>query len=193
MKNIILASQSPRRKQLMELAGFTVRTIVSAVEEIYPESLSKKEVASFLAKVKSHAVWESLTLIEKNQSIVVASDTIVYLNDEIFGKPLNREMAINYLLALSGKTHYVITGVSIISNKGETNFDDAVAVSFKELTQEEIIYYVDHYKPYDKAGAYAIQEWIGAIGIAKISGDYYSVMGLPINRVYTAINEHQKV
>jgi septum formation protein len=183
MKQIILASQSPRRKQLMELAGLTVTVKVAPVEEIYPAALPNREVAQFLATLKADAVWNLLSKEEQNNTIVVASDTIVYADGIIYGKPQDRAMAIDYLKALNAKTHQVITGVSVITVDKALHFDDVVEVTFRDLSDKEIQHYVDVYKPYDKAGAYAIQEWIGAIGISKINGDYYSVMGLPINRV----------
>lgn len=183
MKQIILASQSPRRKQLMELAGLTVTVKVAPVEEIYPAALPNREVAQFLATLKADAVWNLLSKEEQNNTIVVASDTIVYADGIIYGKPQDRAMAIDYLKALNAKTHQVITGVSVITVDKAFHFDDVVEVTFRDLSDKEIQHYVDVYKPYDKAGAYAIQEWIGAIGISKINGDYYSVMGLPINRV----------
>jgi septum formation protein len=183
MQKIILASQSPRRKELLHLAEIDFDVIVANTDESYPEGLSFEETAIHIAVNKALAVAEKT---DKTQTIL-AADTIVICNDKIIGKPEDREDAIAILMALAGNTHQVITGVCIL-NEGEINsFADVTKVHFHNLSLVQIIYYVDKYKPYDKAGAYAIQEWIGAVGIKKIEGDFYNVMGLPISRVVDAL------
>ena len=178
-QKIILASQSPRRRQLLEWAEIACDIIVSDTDESFPPGLSFEDAAVYIARNKA------LTVIAKNNfSIpVLAADTIVVCDDEIIGKPTDREDAIHILEKLSGKQHKVITGVVICSGKKEIAFADTTHVTFHPLTKEQIIFYVDNYKPYDKAGAYAIQEWIGVTGIKSINGDFYNVMGLPVSRV----------
>jgi septum formation protein len=178
MEKIILASQSPRRRELLYLAEIDFEVIVADTDESYPADLSFEETAIHIAKNKALAV------LEKNIGrTILAADTIVVCDNKIIGKPTDREDAIAILKVLSGNMHNVITGVCIIKNNKEILFADCTTVSFHTLTQQQIIFYVDKYKPYDKAGAYAIQEWIGAVGIKKVEGDFYNVMGLPISRV----------
>jgi len=183
MDKIILASQSPRRRELLHLAEIDFEVIVADTDESFPTGLSFEETAIHIAKNKGLAVANN----EHDDRTILAADTIVVCNKKIIGKPKNREDAIEILSALSGQTHLVITGVFILKEGKEITFSDTTAVSFHTLRQEQIIYYVDKYKPYDKAGAYAIQEWIGAIGIKKVEGDFYNVMGLPISRVVAAL------
>ena len=178
MEKIILASQSPRRKELLHLAAIDFEVIVSETDESFPEGLTFDEAAIFIAKQKALAVAN--TNINR---IILAADTIVICNNTIFGKPKDREDAIQMLTAISGNTHQVITAVCLLHKAEEHCFADITTVTFHKLTQEQITFYVDTNKPYDKAGAYAIQEWIGAVGIKKIEGDFYNVMGLPISRV----------
>jgi len=189
MKNIILASGSPRRKMLMEWAELNFEIIVSDVDESFPSNISPKDVALLIAKNKNIAVFEKL-LIEQtsNDFLIISADTIVVLNGEIIGKPANRDHALNILQKLSGQKHEVITAVVMKDNQKEISFADTTQVTFHNLTPEQIVFYVDNYKPYDKAGAYAIQEWIGVIGIKSIEGDFYNVMGLPISRVVSLLN-----
>ena len=186
MAKYILASQSPRRKQLLEWAEIDFEIILHPTDESYPLGLDPSEVAIHIANEKAKAVAQK---INSNQTII-AADTIVVLNNEIIGKPKDREEGITILSKLSGKHHKVITGVSIIKEDATINFSDTTDVEFHELTKEQIEFYIDQYKPYDKAGAYAIQEWIGVIGIKRISGDFYNVMGLPVSRV---VQELQKM
>lgn len=183
MEKIILASQSPRRKELLYLAEIDFEVIVADTDESYPAGLSFEDTAIHIAKNKALAVAQNNV-----DRIILAADTIVVCNNKIIGKPINREDAIAILTVLSGNVHDVITGVCIFKNNEEILFADCTTVSFHGLTQEQIIFYVDKYKPYDKAGAYAIQEWIGAVGIKKVEGDFYNVMGLPISRVVAALN-----
>jgi len=188
-KKIILASQSPRRKQLLEWAEISFDIKVLHTDEHYPDTLAIEDVAVYIASKKAEVVWESITTDEQQNTIVIAADTIVVLNNEIIGKPENREDACNILSKLSCNKHRVITGVTIISEKETVEFYDITFVQFHPLTQEQIEYYVDQYKPYDKAGAYAIQEWIGVIGIHSIDGDFYNVMGLPVSRVVKCLEQ----
>ncbi|HEV7781247.1 MAG TPA: Maf family protein [Chitinophagaceae bacterium] len=179
MKNIILASQSPRRKQLLEWAEVPFEIIVKETDEHFPPGLEPEEVAVYIARNKAIAVQAQRSADE----IILAADTIVVLGDNIIGKPVHREDAVSILLALSGETHKVITGVVIRKGEKEISFADTTSVEFHDISVKEIEFYVDKYKPYDKAGAYAIQEWIGVVGIKSIHGDFYNVMGLPVSRV----------
>ena len=179
MNNIILASQSPRRKQLLEWAEVPFEIVVKETDERFPPGLAPEEVAVYIARNKALAVQEQRT----NDEVILAADTIVVLGDNIIGKPVHREDAVSILLALSGELHRVITGVVIRKGEEEIAFADTTEVEFHHLTVKEIEFYVDKYKPYDKAGAYAIQEWIGVVGIKSIHGDFYNVMGLPVSRV----------
>jgi septum formation protein len=176
---VILASQSPRRKQLLEWAEVEFSVVVADTDESFPETLSCAEIAIHIAKNKALAVLEKID----GGSTIIAADTIVVCENKIIGKPKDREDAINIISQLSGKTHEVITGVYIHKPDQVIAFSDMTKVSFYELTQAQIEFYVDKYKPYDKAGAYAIQEWIGVVGISSIVGDFYNVMGLPVSKV----------
>ncbi len=180
---IILASQSPRRKQLLEWAEVSFEVVVKETDEHFPPGLTAEEVALYIARNKSIAVQSSLP----DSAIVLAADTIVVLGENIIGKPVHREEAISILLALSGEKHRVITGVVIRKGEQEIAFADVTEVEFHPLSIEQIEFYVDNYKPYDKAGAYAIQEWIGVVGIKSITGDFYNVMGLPVSKVVKAL------
>jgi len=182
MDRIILASSSPRRKQLLEWAEIPFDVVPSYSEEYIPENLPSAEVPLYLAREKAEMVSR---LISPGR-IILAADTIVLLDQQILGKPADRENAIRMLTQLSGQVHKVITGVVITDSKKETAFSETTFVTFHPLGLKDIEHYVDVYKPYDKAGAYAIQEWIGVIGIHSIQGDFYNVMGLPVSRV---INE----
>jgi len=182
---IILASQSPRRKQLLEWAEVSFEVVVKETDEHFPPGLTAEEVALYIARNKSIAVQSSLP----DPVIVLAADTIVVLGENIIGKPVHREEAISILLALSGEKHRVITGVVIRKGEQEVAFADVTEVEFHALTIDQIEFYVDKYKPYDKAGAYAIQEWIGVTGIASITGDFYNVMGLPVSTVVQTLQK----
>lgn len=185
MNKIILASQSPRRKQLLEWAEIPFDIVVRETAETFPPELALEEVPVYIARNKALAVQQDLPAT----SIILAADTIVVLNGNVIGKPVHREDAVSMLMALSGSKHRVITGVVIRQGEKETAFFDSTEVNFHPLTLAQIEFYVDHYKPYDKAGAYAIQEWIGVTGIQSISGDFYNVMGLPVSRVIQALNQ----
>lgn len=184
---IILASQSPRRKQLLEWAEVNFEISVANTNEEYPDSLSINEIPIHIAREKAMAIANKIT---QNAYPILAADTIVVIDDEIIGKPENKEQATTYLTKLSGKTHKVITGVVILCGDKEIAFADTTLVSFNSLTKEQIAFYVDKYQPYDKAGAYAIQEWIGVVGIEKIDGDFYNVMGLPVSKVVKILSEN---
>ncbi|MFY7898747.1 MAG: Maf family nucleotide pyrophosphatase [Chitinophagaceae bacterium] len=186
MNKIVLASQSPRRKQLLELAEIPFEVIVSATDETYPEHLTLNEIPIYIAAEKANAVYKKI-VEENKEAIIIAADTVVVLDEKIIGKPVDRNDAIEILQSLSGKTHRVITGVVIKQNEQIISFSDTTFVTFNSININDISHYVDTYQPFDKAGAYAIQEWIGVIGISKIEGDFYNVMGLPISRVVSKL------
>lgn len=178
---IILGSNSPRRREL--LAGldllFDVH-VIPGLEENYPDSLQPQEIPIFLSKQKAEAYLSTL----EDQVLLITADTIVWNGTEVIGKPKDREDAIRMLRSLSGHEHQVVTGVCLTTTKKQETFSVVSSVRFASLTDEEIIYYVDKYKPFDKAGAYGIQEWIGYVGVESISGSFYNVMGLPVQRLY---------
>ncbi|MEO5650256.1 MAG: Maf family protein [Ginsengibacter sp.] len=182
MNKIILASGSPRRKQLLQWAEVSVEVMVSNTDESYPEDLSPEEITIHIAVNKALAVQKKLPSIYDAYTIISA-DTIVVLENKIIGKPADREEAIKILSALSGKTHEVITGVCLLSSSQKKVFAEKTEVTFHKITPAQIEYYTDTFQPYDKAGAYAIQEWIGVVGVKSIRGDFYNVMGLPVSRV----------
>lgn len=188
MKNhkLILASKSPRRRQLLSEMGFDFEIRTKDVNEGFDPKLKKEMVALFLCEKKAMAFGEHEIL---ESEILIASDTIVCLGDTILNKPGDREHAIAMLTLLSGKKHEVITGVCLRSRQKMNSFYVSTDVYFKELTQTEIEFYVDNYKPFDKAGAYGIQEWIGYIGIEKIEGSYFNVVGLPTARLYQELEK----
>ncbi|MEO6219146.1 MAG: Maf family protein, partial [Ginsengibacter sp.] len=187
---IILASKSPRRSQLLQWAEIEFEIVVADTDESYPHHLSAHGVAIHIATNKAMDVKKKLQLSKTNENVypILAADTIVVLNNEIIGKPGSREDAITTLTRLSGQMHKVITGTCILSGEKKIVFAEETQVEFIFLSEAQIAYYVDNYKPYDKAGAYAIQEWIGVTGIEKINGDYYNVMGLPIGEVIGCLN-----
>lgn len=182
---IILASKSPRRSQLLKWAEIKFDVVVAETDERYPTGLSPDDVAIHIASNKAMEVKNSLQYDSTNGKdyTILAADTIVVLDNKIIGKPSGREDAINTLSMLSGRVHKVITGVCILTKEKKIVFAEQTEVEFCELLQSQVEYYIDNYKPYDKAGAYAIQEWIGVTGIKSINGDFYNVMGLPVSRV----------
>jgi septum formation protein len=185
MSGYILASQSPRRKQLLAWADIEFDVLVSEAAEDFPAGMDVQEVPVHIAQKKAIAVQEKIKLefpIHQGKWII-AADTIVVLENEIIGKPMDRVDAINILQKLSGKTHRVITGVFLINDIESRNFSETTLVHFHPLTLAQIEYYVDQYQPYDKAGAYGIQDWIGVVGIQGIEGDFYNVMGLPVSKL----------
>jgi septum formation protein len=183
---IILASKSPRRIELMQQAGlqFTVQ-LAGETDEQYPPELQREEIPLFLARMKADAFRRTVTV--PDHTIVVTADTIVWINNRVLGKPAGREEAIDMLEALSGNMHQVYTGVCLTTNHKQHSFFAESKVFFRKLANEEITFYVDHYQPYDKAGAYGIQEWIGLVGIEKIEGSYNNVVGLPIQKLYSEL------
>jgi septum formation protein len=179
---ILLASQSPRRQQLLSEMGLVYTSKVKEnVDESYPVEMPADEVPEFLALKKADAYFDDLLDMK---TIVITADTIVTIDNEVLGKPGNRDDAFAMLRKLSGREHQVITGVAIRSLFKVVCFSETTRVWFKALTDEEIEHYVDQYEPFDKAGAYGIQEWIGLIGIDKIEGSYHNVVGLPVQRLY---------
>ena len=177
--NVILASGSPRRQQFFKDLDINFSVQLKEVEEKYPKELKAAEITDFLADLKSKAFT---SLQEKD--LLITSDTIVWLENKAFGKPKDAKEAFTMLRALSGKKHKVITSISIKSLSFQKIINDSTTVNFKELSDEEIQYYINNYKPFDKAGAYGIQEWIGFIGIDSIEGSYFNVVGLPIHKLY---------
>lgn len=188
MVKIVLASNSPRRKEL--LAGldipFEVR-VLDNIDESYPETLPTKEIAGYISKKKADAYRQTMA----DDELIITADTIVVLGQEVMGKPKDDDEARRMLRELSGKTHQVITGVCLTTKDKQSNFSVETDVTFKTLSKEEINYYVAHYRPLDKAGAYGIQEWIGHIGVTGLNGSYFNVMGLPVQRIYEALKAFQ--
>jgi septum formation protein len=185
MSGYILASQSPRRKQLLAWADIEFDIIVSSAAEDFPSDMDVQEVPVHIAKKKAFAVQQKIKdefPIHQGKWII-AADTIVVLENEIIGKPIDRADAISILQKLSGKTHRVITGVYLVNDSESKFFSETTLVHFHPLTLSQIEYYVDQYQPYDKAGAYGIQDWIGVVGIRGIEGDFYNVMGLPVSKL----------
>jgi septum formation protein len=175
MDKIILASQSPRRKQLLAQAGYAFEIVIADVDETNPPGMPGGEVPAFLAKKKAAAIEA-----RAHDALIIAADTVVLLDDEILGKPTDAADAKAMLQKLSGRMHEVVTGVCIQKNAKQEVFSVVTEVYFRPLTELQIDHYISNYQPFDKAGSYAIQEWIGLIGIEKINGDYYNVMGLPV-------------
>lgn len=178
---IILASGSPRRQQFLKDLDLDFEIRLKEVEEIYPEGLEAEEITNFLAELKANAFEGEL----KENDILITSDTIVWFDNKALGKPKNYDDAFQILKSLSGNTHDVITSVCIKTIENTDVFYELTTVTFNELPDEAIHYYLEHYKPYDKAGAYGIQEWIGFIGVSRIEGSYANVMGLPVDKVYS--------
>lgn len=180
-KKIILASKSPRRSQLLAQAGFRFEVKTKEVEEDYPADMPADEVAPYLAEKKAMACSDFL---ENEDEILVASDCVVILDDKIYGKPVDYQDAVRILKDLSGRVHRVMTGVCLLSKDKKRVFHEVAHVHMESLTDEEIHYYIETYQPFDKAGAYAVQEWIGLCKIPKIEGTYTNIMGLPMESVY---------
>jgi len=181
--NYILASKSPRRQELLSSLGIKFKVVTNDSEEIYPEHLKKEEIPVFLAELKAKHFLNNL----KENDLLITADTIVLLNGEVLGKPIDKNEAVRTLQKLSSNEHQVISGVCLTSLHKQKSFFSISNVRFKQLLLNEIEYYVSEYKPYDKAGAYGIQEWIGYIGITHIEGSFYNIMGLPIQQLYSEI------
>jgi septum formation protein len=184
--DVILASGSPRRQQLLAEMDIPFRVLTKPVEEIFPDELSPTDAAAFLCRLKSDAFTEADF---GRNTLVITADTVVALENRILGKPENAEEANAMLRELSGERHQVITGVCLRMQEKRTVFTTSTDVWFKVLSEEEIRYYISRYKPFDKAGAYGIQEWIGHAAIQKIDGSYFNVMGLPTHRLYEELND----
>ena len=184
---LILASNSPRRKELLAGLGmpFEVR-VLQDIDEEYPGDLPVNEVARYIAKEKADAYRRIIAPDE----LIITADTVVIVGDEILGKPVDEADAVRMLKLLSGRTHQVTTGVCLLTAEKESCFDVTTDVTFKALSDDEIHYYVNHYRPFDKAGAYGIQEWIGYIGVTGLHGSYYNVMGLPVQRIYQELTKY---
>ena len=183
---VVLASNSPRRKELLSGLGidYEVKTLPD-IDESFPTGLSEVETASYIACVKADAYRS----VMQSDELIITADTIVWLDGEVMGKPVDEEDARRMLRALSGKTHQVITGVCLTTVGIQKTFATVTDVTFCRLSEEEIDYYVSNYRPMDKAGSYGIQEWIGFVGVESISGSYFNVMGLPIQRLYTELKK----
>lgn len=182
---LILASASPRRQQLMREAGFEFEVRLREVPEVYPDNLPAEQVPEYLACLKASAFKGDL----QENELLVTADTIVSIHDKVVGKPRDREDAVGMLRELSGNKHTVISGLCLTTNREQKSCSVCTDVFFRELTEEEIVYYVDRFQPFDKAGAYGIQEWIGYVGIEKINGSFYNVMGLPVQTLCRQLKE----
>ncbi|MUU78384.1 Maf-like protein [Winogradskyella endarachnes] len=182
--NIILASGSPRRHAFLKDMHLNFEIKLKPVEEIFPEYLKREEITDFLAKLKAEPFATDL----QNKDILITSDTIVWLEDKAIGKPKDEDDAFKMIKSLSNKTHEVITSICITLNGQQQVVNTVTKVTFKSLSDEEILYYINNFKPLDKAGAYGIQEWIGAIAITKIEGSYNNVVGLPTHLLYKTLN-----
>lgn len=184
--HIILASNSPRRRELLSGLGldYEVRTL-PGIDESYPPTLQGEEIPVYISSKKASAYLDAL----KDNELLITADTIVWLDGRVLGKPADENEARQMLRDLSGKTHQVITGVTLATTTFQKSFASVSQVTFASLTEEEISYYVTHYHPMDKAGSYGVQEWIGFIGVERIEGSYFNVMGLPVQRLYRELKE----
>jgi septum formation protein len=181
---IILASQSPRRQVLLKELGLDFEVITNnEIDESWPQELTREQIPVYLAELKADHIMPEVP----GDTLLITADTIVWLNGHVIGKPVDKADAVRILKELSGAVHEVITGVCLRSGDKKRTFIDSSLVYFTRLTEDEISYYVENYRPFDKAGAYGIQEWIGYIGLEKIEGSYYNVMGLPVQRLYTEL------
>lgn len=180
--DVVLASNSPRRQQLLRELGVDFRVeVIKDIDECFPKDLPVGRVSQYLAELKSSAYQL------KQGELLITADTIVVMDDQVLGKPSDSQQAHVMLRNLSGKTHRVITGVCVSTDCGRQSFADVTEVEFAELADEEIDYYINNYRPLDKAGAYGIQEWIGYVGVKRINGCFYNVMGLPVPRLYALL------
>lgn len=178
---VILASGSPRRRELLSGLGidYTIK-VLPDVNEAYPETLKGEDIPLYIAREKAEAYLKGI----ESDELIITADTIVWLDNEVLGKPTDEQQAKVMLRMLSGKTHHVITGVCLTTSEFQKSFTTTTEVTFAKLSEEEIDYYVEKYRPLDKAGAYGIQEWIGFVGVEAINGSYFNVMGLPIQKLY---------
>jgi septum formation protein len=180
-RKIFLASKSPRRQELLKLMGYDFELLLKEVDESYPDDLALIEVAAYISKIKSQSF--NVT----NDEIIITSDTVVIINEELLGKPKDKGEAFMMLSKLNGKTHSVITGVTLKSKEKSTTFSQTTKVTFTNLTDDQLWYYILNFNPLDKAGAYGIQDWIGMVGVSSIDGSYTNVMGLPTERLHTEL------
>ena len=183
---VILASGSPRRRELLSGLGidYTIK-VLPDVNEAYPETLKGEDIPLYIAREKAEAYLKGI----ESDELIITADTIVWLDNEVLGKPTDEQQAKVMLRMLSGKTHHVITGVCLTTREFQKSFTTTTEVTFAKLSEEEIDYYVEKYRPLDKAGAYGIQEWIGFVGVEAINGSYFNVMGLPIQRLYKELSK----
>lgn len=180
---ITLASGSPRRKQMLDDLGLAFNVKKTNTDESYPKNLDVNKVAEYLSIKKATFFNENIS----DNELVITADTVVVIDDVILGKPLNKQEATAMLNYLSGREHKVISGVCLLTKNKRQSFSSTTKVFFKELSEKEINYYIDKFQPYDKAGSYGIQEWIGLIGVERIEGSYFNVVGLPVQRLYTEL------
>lgn len=184
--HVILASNSPRRRELLGGLGidFEVK-VISGIDESYPETLVGEEIPTFISRIKAQPYLETMA----ENDLVITADTIVYVDGEVLGKPADANDASCMLRKLSGRVHQVITGVTLTTREFQHSFAVTTDVTYVELSDCEIDYYVSHYRPFDKAGAYGVQEWIGFVGVSRLEGSYFNVMGLPVQRLYTELKK----
>lgn len=182
---LVLASGSPRRQQLLKELGLEYQVRILDIEESYPDDLAVDKIAEYLAIKKGKAYQANM----EQDELIITADTTVVMGEMVLNKPANAEEAYQMLRYLSGKTHQVITGVCLTSSEQQQSFREVTKVTFRALEEEEIHYYVNHYHPFDKAGAYAIQEWIGMVGIVHLDGSYFNVVGLPVEKLYSRLKE----
>jgi septum formation protein len=182
---IILASRSPRRQQLLKELGLRFDIVTKEYTEVYPDGLNGEEIARYVAREKALSFKNEIS----DDEIVITADTIVWCDNKVLGKPVDYEDAIRILKEISGNTHEVITGVCLLSSSKERTFSVSTKVTFETLTEEDIRYYIDKFKPFDKAGAYGIQEWIGLVACSHIEGSYFNVVGLPVQRLYKELQQ----
>jgi septum formation protein len=182
---IILASQSPRRQELLRDLGISFETVIRDYDETYPEGLSGEEIARYVSASKAQSFKNEI----RENDIVITADTIVWCKNTVLGKPVSQEDAIRMITAISGDIHEVITAVTLLSSEKMITFSDITKVRFDSLSPDEIRYYVERFKPYDKAGAYGIQEWIGLAACSYIEGSYFNVVGLPVQRLYIELKK----
>ena len=181
---LILASNSPRRRELLAGLGYPYEVrVLDGIDESYPETLRGSEVAAYISRAKADAYRKQMA----DDEVIITADTIVCLDDKVLGKPADEAQAVAMLRSLSGRVHQVYTGVTIVTSTGDSTFVSRTDVTFAALTEEEIQYYVARFHPMDKAGSYGIQEWIGYVGVERIEGSYFNVMGLPVQRLYTEL------
>lgn len=190
MRKLVLASQSPRRAKLLEEAHLEFIIQSTPIDEEIPKGIELEKAPEFIAKAKALAQWHKYTETEQNEKVILSGDTVVIFQNKIMSKPQDKKEAIDFLNRLSDNVHQVITGVCIIGTENLFSFSTLTNVYFRKLEKLQIEYYVDQFRPFDKAGAYAIQEWIGLTGIEKIEGDFFNVMGLPVSEVLHRLRQN---